>query len=115
MQAVEDGPEQDLVRCQDKSSESVLQLLDGARGPEAVAPENHGFGTVTHVLRDPLHDHGGLDLVRVVGKFSQACVEDLKSLTMEVGRAELVLLGAEPRRVNEADPLDSVQPQGRYR
>jgi hypothetical protein len=97
-----------LVRLEDESSVSVLQLLDRVSSPKAVAAEDHGFSRVTQVLRDPLDDHGGLDLVWVVGKVSHMRVDDLESLALEVGEAELVQLGAEPLRVNEADALDAV-------
>ena len=110
-QAAEDGPEQDLVRLEDESTVPVLQLLDGACCPKAVAAEDHGFGTVTHMLRDPLHDHGRLDLVWAVGKVSQERIDHVESLALEVLGTELVLLVSEPWRANEADALDAVRPQ----
>jgi hypothetical protein len=89
-------------------------VVDGASDSEAVPADEHCFGAVSEVLRDPLDD-GRLDLTRVVGKVGQSSIDDVEALAAEVVGAELVERGSEPRRVDEADPLDVSGPQCRDR
>jgi hypothetical protein len=109
--AFEDGPRQDLVRLQNEASGPALEVVDGASRLEAVPANEDCFGAVAEVLRDPLDDHGRLDLARIVGKVRQPSIDDLEALAAEVLGAERVEQGPKPRRVDETDALDVSGPQ----
>jgi hypothetical protein len=113
--AFQDGPQQDLVRLQNEASGPALQVVDGVSGLKAVPADEDRFGAVAEVLRDPLDDHGRLDLTRIVGKVRQPSIDDLEALAAEVLGAEFVEQGPEPRRVDETDALDVSGPQRRHR
>jgi hypothetical protein len=111
----EEVPEQNLIRRENWAADPGLQLLDCPCRAEPVLADERSFCLLSDVPRSPGVDGSGFDSARVAREFGRRRRHDVEPLTAEVGGAELVDLGVEPRRADQRDALDAEVAQCQYR